>query len=58
MPPLAKGNRTYRRGPERARDVFPNRRIKTMGLFTRDIKTMNDLFVHQFRTSITPRNNS
>ena len=26
-----------------------------MGLFTKDIKTMNDLFVHHCRTSITPR---
>ena len=29
-----------------------------MGLFTKDIKTMNDLFVHQLRTSITPSSNS
>ena len=30
--------------------VFPEREgLKTMGLFTRDIKTMNDLFVHQLQ---------
>jgi len=33
-------------------------RIETMGLFTKDIKTMDDLFVHQLRTFVTPRNNS
>jgi ferritin-like metal-binding protein YciE len=37
-------------GGERARGcVPPTRRIGTMGLFTRDIKTMNDLFVHQLQ---------
>jgi hypothetical protein len=43
-------NRTYRRagqGTGRA-VVFPKRR-QGMGLFTRDIKTMNDLFVHQLQ---------
>ena len=29
--------------------VFPERRILAMGLFTKDIKTMNELFVHQPR---------
>ena len=30
--------------------VFPKpKRIGTMGLFTKDIKTMNDLFVHQLQ---------
>ena len=36
----------------------PVMRIETMGLFTKDIKTMDDLFVHQLRTFVTPRNNS
>jgi ferritin-like metal-binding protein YciE len=27
----------------------PNKRIRAMGLFTKDIKTMNDLFVHQLQ---------
>src|SRR5258705_12659356 len=43
-------NRTYRRagqGTGRAA-VFPKRRL-AMGLFTKDIKTMNDLFVHQLQ---------
>lgn len=26
--------------------LFPVMRIETMGLFTKDIKTMDDLFVH------------
>jgi hypothetical protein len=38
--------------------LFPVMRIETMGLFTKDIKTMDDLFVHQLRTFVTPRNNS
>jgi ferritin-like metal-binding protein YciE len=29
--------------------VFPTRRIHAMGLFTKDIKTMDDLFVHQLQ---------
>src|ERR1051326_9314556 len=29
--------------------VFPTPRIRAMGLFTKDIKTMNDLFVHQLQ---------
>ena len=29
--------------------VFPERGILAMGLFTKDIKTMNDLFVHQLQ---------
>jgi len=32
-----------------------NKRDPTMGLFTKDIKTMNDLFVHQLRTSTMPK---
>ena len=36
---------------ETARDRVPLERegFETMGLFTRDIKTMNDLFVHQLQ---------
>jgi ferritin-like metal-binding protein YciE len=29
--------------------VFPNKKDLAMGLFTKDIKTMNDLFVHQLQ---------
>src|SRR6476469_11150096 len=29
--------------------MFPKRRTTAMGLFTKDIKTMNDLFVHQWQ---------
>jgi hypothetical protein len=29
--------------------VPKTKRIRAMGLFTRDIKTMNDLFVHQLQ---------
>src|SRR6185503_8966936 len=29
--------------------AFPNQRGRQMGLFTKDIKTMNDLFVHQLQ---------
>jgi ferritin-like metal-binding protein YciE len=29
--------------------LFPNQRTQTMGLFTKDIKTMNDLFIHQLQ---------
>lgn len=29
-----------------------------MGLFTKDIKTMNDLFVHQLQASTTPKTSS
>src|SRR6266496_2866468 len=29
--------------------MFPKRRTTAMGLFTRDIKTMNDLFVNQLQ---------
>jgi ferritin-like metal-binding protein YciE len=44
-------NRTYRRtGGQAARVVFPKaRRMRAMGLFTKDIKTMNDLFLHQLQ---------
>src|SRR5579863_4883793 len=39
------------RAAKRARDGVPQNEkdSKTMGLFTRDIKTMNDLFVHQLQ---------
>jgi hypothetical protein len=53
-PRSANSNRTYLRYGEapaafRAA-VFPNtREIGAMGLFSKDIKTMNDLFVHQLR---------
>jgi ferritin-like metal-binding protein YciE len=37
-------------GRNLARDgMFPNERGTAMGLFTKDIKTMNDLFVHQLQ---------
>src|ERR1041384_6443642 len=29
--------------------MFPNRRTTAMGLFSKDIKTMNDLFIHQLQ---------
>jgi ferritin-like metal-binding protein YciE len=29
--------------------VFPNKRMPEMGLFTKDIKTMDDLFIHQLQ---------
>jgi len=29
--------------------MFPKRRMIAMGLFTKDIKTMNDLFIHQLQ---------
>src|SRR6266540_1853336 len=29
--------------------MFPERRRTAMGLFTKDIKTMNDLFIHQLQ---------
>jgi len=33
------------------RAVFPSTKTRAMGLFTKDIKTMNDLFVHSYRIS-------
>jgi ferritin-like metal-binding protein YciE len=36
-------------GPGRGPVHVPNKKDKTMGLFTKDIKTMNDLFVHQLQ---------
>jgi len=43
-------NRTYRRiGDKRPRCGVPQKRTRTMGLFTKDIKTMNDLFIHQLQ---------
>jgi Domain of unknown function (DUF892) len=37
-------------GLEEARAcMFPKSRTTAMGLFTKDIKTMNDLFVHQLQ---------
>jgi ferritin-like metal-binding protein YciE len=45
------GDRTYQRaGDEPAALCVPEtKRIRAMGLFTKNIKTMNDLFVHQLQ---------
>jgi ferritin-like metal-binding protein YciE len=53
-PPVSAGisNRTTRRFRQtnRPRCVFPStERTRLMGLFSKDIKTMNDLFVHQLQ---------
>jgi len=44
-------NRTYRRGDDDTGGVVCslNKKGSAMGLFTKDIKTMNDLFVHQLQ---------
>jgi hypothetical protein len=58
-------NRTYLRYGEEPAALcacrVPEKNTKemgAMGLFTEDIKTMNDLFVHQLQTSIMPRSSS
>jgi ferritin-like metal-binding protein YciE len=40
---------SVRRGEEACVAVFPQQRTRAMGLFTKDIKTLNDLFVHQLQ---------
>src|SRR5882724_8886627 len=48
--PVSRGQQSdIKQAWEGGRLVFPNKRDHTMGLFTKDIKTMNDLFVHQLR---------
>src|SRR6266481_948765 len=44
-------NRTYRRGDDDTGGAVGslNKKGSAMGLFTKDIKTMNDLFVHQLQ---------
>src|SRR6266403_3927043 len=42
-------NRACRRWKEQPAPCSQNKRMRAMGLFTRDIKTMNDLFVHQLQ---------
>src|SRR5712664_316177 len=44
-------NRTYRRGDDDTGGAVCslNKKGSAMGLFTKDIKTMNDLFVHQLQ---------
>ena len=44
-------NRTYRRGDDGTGGAVCslNKKGSAMGLFTKDIKTMNDLFVHQLQ---------
>jgi uncharacterized protein DUF892 len=47
---LAQGQQSdIKQAYEGGRLVFPKQRDPTMGLFTKDIKTMNDLFVHQLK---------
>jgi ferritin-like metal-binding protein YciE len=52
-PPVSAGisNRTYRRnGDKTPRCGVPEpKKARAMGLFTKDIKTMNDLFIHQLQ---------
>jgi ferritin-like metal-binding protein YciE len=50
LAPHQQSNISARRLRQRLRHVFPKiKRIGAMGLFTKDIKTMNDLFVHQLQ---------
>jgi len=42
-------------GQRAARLCSPKQKGRAMGLFTKDIKTMNDLFLHQLKDTIMPK---
>jgi ferritin-like metal-binding protein YciE len=49
LAPISIEHEAYVRPEKPAPCMFPKRRMTAMGLFTKDIKTMNDLFVHQLQ---------